>query len=315
MTENSSQNKPSIGFIGLGSMGTLMVQRLHQAGYQMTVYDRTREKAQEVAHQDIKVADSPRELAVACDIVMSMVTDNSALEAIMHGPDGALAGANSHTTFVDLSTVSPQESRHIAKIAHERGAHMIDAAVSGSTPQAKEGRLVIFVGGEQESFQKCQPILEHLGQSVFHMGDHGMGTTMKMVVNTLLGLGLQAVAEAIALGEKAGLDKQQLLDVLGQTTAIAPTHKAKLPNVSNEEYPVTFALSLMRKDFSLIMRMAADLSVAMPATAAAEQMYAAALAQGHDEDYSVMIQFMEQLSVSIPNGLPRPFIEQARCQR
>ena len=262
MTENSSQNKPSIGFIGLGSMGTLMVQRLHQAGYQMTVYDRTREKAQEVAHQDIKVADSPRELAGACDIVMSMVTDNSALEAIMHGPDGALAGANAHTTFVDLSTVSPQESRHIAKIAHERGAHMI----------------------------------EHLGQSVFHMGDHGMGTTMKMVVNTLLGLGLQAVAEAIALGEKAGLDKQQLLDVLGQTTAIAPTHKAKLPNVSNEEYPVTFALSLMRKDFSLIMRMAADLSVAMPATAAAEQMYAAALAQGHDEYYSVMIQFMQQIS-------------------
>ena len=302
MAENSSQDRPSIGFIGLGYMGTLMGQRLQQAGYQITVYDRTREKAQEVARHDMKVANSPRELATACEIVMSIVTDNAALEAIMHGPDGALAGANAHTTFIDLSTVSPQESRHIAQAAHERGAHMIDAAVSGSTPQAKEGSLVIFVGGEQESFQKCQPILQHLGQSVFHMGDHGMGTTMKMVVNTLLGLGLQAVAEAIALGEKAGLDKQQLLDVLGQTTAIAPTHKAKLANASKEEYPVTFALSLMRKDFSLIMRLAADLSVAMPATAAAEQMYAAALAQGHKEDYSVMIQFMEFLSQTGSTG-------------
>ncbi|MBA2395191.1 MAG: NAD(P)-dependent oxidoreductase [Ktedonobacteraceae bacterium] len=112
----------------------------------------------------------------------------------------------------------------------------------------------------------------------------------------ILGLGMQAVAEALALGEKAGLDKQQLIDVLGQTTAIAPAHKAKLANVKNEEYPVTFALPMMRKDFSLIMRIAAELSVPMPATAAAEQMYAAALAQGHNEDYSIMLQFMEQLS-------------------
>lgn len=141
-----------------------------------------------------------------------------------------------------------------------------------------------------------KPILEHFGKSIFYMGESGKGTTMKMVVNTLLGLGLQAVAEALALGEKAGLNKQQLIDVLGQTTAIAPTHKAKLANVKNEDYPVTFALPMMRKDFSLIPRMAAELSVPMPATAAAEQMYAAALAQGHNEDYSIMIQFMEQLS-------------------
>ena len=178
---------------------------------------------------------------------------------------------------------------------------MIDAAVSGSTPQLKEGNLVIFVGGEQEIYEQCKPILEHLGKSIFYMGDSGKGTTMKMVVNTLLGLGLQAVAEALALGEKAGLDKQQLIDVLGQTTAISAAHKAKLTNIKNEDYPITFALSMMRKDFSLILRMAAELSVPMPATAAAEQMYAAALAQGHDEDYSVMLQFMEQLS-ALPIG-------------
>ncbi len=297
MTTSNIQNKPNIGFIGLGNMGNLMVQRLLQAGYQITVYDRTKEKTQDAAHQGAKVADHPKDLATTCNVIMSMVSDNSALEAIMHGPDGALAGAQPGTIFIDLSTVSPEESRHISHAAREKGATMIDAAVSGSTPQLKEGNLVIFVGGEQETYEHyCKPILAHLGKSIFYMGESGKGTTMKMVVNTLLGLGMQAVAEALALGEKAGLDKQQLIDVLGQTTAIAPAHKAKLTNIKNEEYPVTFALPMMRKDFSLIMRMAAELSVPMPATAAAEQMYAAALAQGHNEDYSVMLQFMEQLS-------------------
>jgi 3-hydroxyisobutyrate dehydrogenase-like beta-hydroxyacid dehydrogenase len=297
MTTNNSQNKPKIGFIGLGNMGNLMVERLLEAGYQMTVYDRTKEKTQDAVHQGAKVAEHPRDLATTCDVVMSMVSDNHALEAIMHGPDGALAGTRPGTIFIDLSTVSPEESRHISAAIKEKNASMIDAAVSGSTPQLKEGNLVIFVGGEQSIYERyCKPILEHLGKSIFYMGENGKGTTMKMVVNTLLGLGMQAVAEALALGEKAGLDKQQLIDVLGQTTAIAPAHKAKLANVKNEEYPVTFALSMMRKDFSLILRMAAELSVPMPATAAAEQMYAAALAQGHTEDYSVMLQFMEQLS-------------------
>ena len=299
MTTNTSQNKPHIGFIGLGNMGNLMVERLLQAGYQMTVYDRTKEKTQHAVHLGAHVSDHPRDLATTCDVIMSMVSDNHALEAIMHGPDGALAGTRSGTIFIDLSTVSPEESRHISAAVKEKDGNMIDAAVSGSTPQLKEGNLVIFVGGEQSIYEHCKPILEHLGKSIFYMGENGKGTTMKMVVNTLLGLGLQAVAEALALGEKAGLDKQQLIDVLAQTTAIAPAHKAKLANVKSEEYPVTFALAMMRKDFSLILRMAAELSVPMPATAAAEQMYAAALAQGHNEDYSVMLQFMEQLS-----GLP-----------
>jgi 3-hydroxyisobutyrate dehydrogenase len=160
----------------------------------------------------------------------------------------------------------------------------------------QEGSLVYFVGGEEATYQQCKPILEALSKNCFYMGESGKGTTMKMVVNTMLGLELQALAESITLGEKAGLDRKQLLDVLGQTTVIAPAHKAKLANAERKEYPVNFALATMRKDFSLIMRLAAELSVSMPATAAAEQMYAAALARGHDEDFSVMIQFMEEMS-------------------
>jgi 3-hydroxyisobutyrate dehydrogenase len=278
----------------------LMVQRLVLAGYPVTIYDRTKKKALDIALQyGTQVAERPSDLAEECDIVMSIVTDNAAVEAIMYGPDGVLAGARPQTTIIDLSTVSPEMSRSVFASAKEKGVHMIDAAVSGSTPQASQGNLVIFVGGEEEIYQRCKPALEQLGKSVFYMGPSGSGTTMKLVVNTLLGLGLQAVAEAISLGEKAGLDKHLLVEVLGQTTAVAPTHKAKLVNVKNETYPITFALPLMRKDFSLIMHLAAELSVAMPATAAAAQMYSAALAQGNDEDYSVMIRFMEEL-----NGLP-----------
>jgi 3-hydroxyisobutyrate dehydrogenase-like beta-hydroxyacid dehydrogenase len=150
MSTNLPQEKPSVGFIGLGHMGTLMAQRLLQAGYQLTVYDRTAEKAQELVHQGTKSVDSPRDLAARCDVVLSIVTDNPALEAIMHGPNGVLAGVRPGMTLIDLSTVSPEESRHIANVAQQKGVHMLDAAVSGSTPQAKEGSLVIFVGGEQE---------------------------------------------------------------------------------------------------------------------------------------------------------------------
>ena len=296
MTTSNPQTKPHIGFIGLGHMGELIALRLLQAGYPMSIYDRTKEKTQELAWQGATVATTPQELAQQSDIIISCVTDTHALNAVMHGPDGAIAGAHQGSIFIDMSTVSPQESRHIAEQVKEKGASMLDAAISGSTPQVKEGTLVIFVGGEQEIYQRCKPILETLAKSVIYIGSNGMGTTMKLVVNSVLGLELQALAEALALGEKAGLEKNLLLDVLAQTSVIAPAHKAKLENVRQEEYPVTFALSLMRKDFSLIMRLATELSVCMPATAVAEQMYAAALAQGINEDYSVMLQFMEKMS-------------------
>src|SRR5205085_12541684 len=138
------------------------------------------------------------------------------------------------------------------------------------------------------------PILDILGQNIYHMGPGGMGTTMKLVVNTLLGLGMQALAEAIAFGEKAGVEKGLLLDVLGQTAVLTAGQKSKLANVKLEQYPTQFALSLQHKDLHLILNEADELSVSMPATAAAQQMYTAALAKGMDEDFSIMIKFMER---------------------
>ena len=294
------QSKPSIGFIGLGHMGSHMASRLIHAGYHLTVYDRTREKAHAIA--GAAVVETPKEAAAHSDVVISIVTDDAALEDVMLGPNGALAGTHAGSVIIDMSTVSPRASRHLYQTARTQGVAMIDAAVSGSVPQVEQGSLVIFVGGEQETYQRCQPLLGILGQSSFYMGPSGMGTTMKLVVNTLLGLGMQALAEAIALGEKAGLEQDVLLDVLGQTAVLTAGQKSKLANVRHEQYPTQFALSLQHKDLRLIINEADEVSVPMPATAVVLQMYTAALAKGMDEDFSIMIKFMEQLAGASEEG-------------
>jgi 3-hydroxyisobutyrate dehydrogenase len=288
--------KPSIGFIGMGHMGSHMAQGLLDAGYQLTVYDRTKQKAKALRQRGAQVAQTPKDLAATCQVVMACVTDDEAQQDVMFGPNGALAGVHGGSMMIDLSTVSPDASRRLFQAAKEKNVPMIDAAVSGSVPQVEQGSLVIFVGGDHKTFEQCKPILDVLGKDSFYMGASGMGTTMKLVANTLLGLGMQALAEAIALGEKAGLEKGLLLDVLDQTAVLTPGQKSKLENVRREQYPTNFALSLMHKDFSLVLSRAYDLSVSMPATAAAQQMYTAAMAKGMDEDFSIMIKFMEELA-------------------
>jgi len=288
--------KPGLGFIGMGHMGSHMARRLLDAGYQVTVYDRTREKAKALGQRGAQVAQMPKELAANCQVVLVCVTDDQAQHDVMFGPEGALAGTHAGSVIIDLSTVSPDASRRLFQAAKEKDVPMIDAAVSGSVPQVDQGSLVIFVGGEHKTFEQCKPILDVLGQYSFSMGASGIGTTMKLVVNTLLGVGMQALAEAIALGEKAGVEKGLLLDVLGQTAVLTPGQKSKLENVRREQYPTNFALSLIHKDLSLVLSQAYDVSVSMPATAAAQQMSSAAMAKGMDADFSIMIQFMEELA-------------------
>ena len=289
-----------IGFIGLGHMGRLMVARLIAAGYTLTVYDRTPERTRSLADKGAAVAATPRQVAAQCDVVMASVTGDAAAQEVMFGTDGVLAGARADSLVIDLSSVAPQTSRRVGAAARANGVAMLDAPVSGSTPQAEQGLLTIFVGGEQISFERCKPLLEVLGKTVWYMGPSGAGTTMKLVVNTLLGVEMQAIAEAIALGQKAGLEKGRLLDVLEQTALIAPAHKAKFANARREAYPVTFALRLMHKDFGLIQQQAMSLAVPMPATAAAQQACAAEQARSTEEDYSAVIRLMEELAGVTP---------------
>jgi len=289
-----------VGFIGLGAMGSRMAGRLLAAHHELVVYNRTEERTRPLEQLGAKVAATPRELAAAVDIVCSSVANDVALEQVMFGPDGALAGIRSGTIVVELSTVNPRTSRRLHEAARSNGVSALDAPVSGSTAQAEQGQLVIFVGGEEDVYQKCQPILAVLGSKTFYLGPSGAGATMKLCVNTLLGLGVQALAEAIALGVKAGLPRERFLQVLGETAVVSPSQKSKLENVRKDEYPAAFALRLMFKDFGLIVETAMELSVPMPATAAAVQVAAAEharqLAAHTDEDFSAVVRAMERLA-------------------
>jgi len=277
-----------------------MASRLLAAHHVVVVYDRTREKARPLEQGGAQVAATARELAAGVDIVFSSVTNDAALEQVMFTPDGVLAGARPGTVVIDMSTVSPRTSRRLHETARSNGVSVLDAPVSGSTVQAEQGQLVIFVGGEEDVYQKCQPILSVLGSKTFYLGSSGAGATMKLCVNTLLGLGVQALAEAIALGLKAGLPRERFLQVLGETAVVSPSQKAKIENARKDDYPAAFPLQLMFKDFRLIVETALELSVPMPATAAAVQVAAAEhavqLAAHTDEDFSVVVRAMERLA-------------------
>jgi 3-hydroxyisobutyrate dehydrogenase-like beta-hydroxyacid dehydrogenase len=289
-----------VGFIGLGAMGSRMAGRLVAAQHDLVVYNRTPESTRFLEQRGAQVAATPRQLAAGVDIVFSSVTNDAAVEQVMFGPDGALAGARAGAVIIDMSTVNPRTSRRLHDAARSKGVSVLDAPVSGSTPQAEQGQLVIFVGGDEEVYQTCQPILAVLGSKTSYLGPSGAGATMKLCVNTLLGLGVQALAEAIALGLKAGLPRERFLEVLSETAVVSPSQKAKIENARKDDYPAAFALRLMLKDFELILDRARQLSVPMPATAAAVQVVAAErareLATHREEDFSVVVRAMERLA-------------------
>ena len=292
----ADEAKPQLGFLGMGAMGSRLAARLLQAGYPLVVYDRTHAKALPLAQLGARSADTPRELAAQASVVFSSLANDDAVEGTLQGSEGAFGGALPGTTFIEMSTILPETSRALATAARAREMNLLDAAVSGSTPQVEAGTITLLVGGDQTIYERCLPILSTLTERCFYMGPSGMGTSMKLVVNTLLGVGIQVLAEAVALGEKAGLEKGRLLDVLAQTAVISPRQKLALENVRREEYPTTFALQLMQKDFGLILREAGALRVPMPVTAAAEQIAGVELASGDDGDITVSIRWMEDLA-------------------
>jgi 3-hydroxyisobutyrate dehydrogenase-like beta-hydroxyacid dehydrogenase len=297
-----------LGFVGLGYMGSRIAQRLLDGGHPLGVYNRTRDKTRALAERGARVYDSPRELAAEADTIFSMLADDAALEHVMLGPDGIVAAARSGGTIIDLSSVHPDTSRRLAGAARPRNVDVLDASVSGSTPQAEDGSLVIFVGGEHAVYERCHPLLEVIGNHLFYLGPSGAGATMKLVANGLLGAGMQALAEALVLGQRAGLDRTTLLDVLEQTAVVTPGQKHKLANVRSGEYPVEFPLRLMYKDLLNVERLAGQTAVPTPAIAAAQQMFAVEQAKDREEDFSAVIRTMEELagvnpmSVSSKNG-------------
>jgi 3-hydroxyisobutyrate dehydrogenase len=285
-----------LGFVGLGYMGSRIARRLLDAGYPLGVYNRTADKTRALVEHGARLYDSPRALAADADTVLSMLADDAALEHVMLGPDGVLSGARPESTIIDLSSVHPDTSRRLAIAARPRNVAVLDASVSGSTPQAEDGSLVIFVGGERAVYERCHPLLEVIGHQLFYLGPSGAGATMKLVANSLLGVGMQALAEALVLGQRAGLDRTVLLDVLEQTAVVTPGQKHKLENVRTGEYPVEFPLRLMYKDLLNVERLAGQRAVPTPAIAAAQQMLAVEQSKDREEDFSAIIRAMEELA-------------------
>jgi 3-hydroxyisobutyrate dehydrogenase-like beta-hydroxyacid dehydrogenase len=275
-----------LGFIGVGAMGSRIVHRLLAAGYKVTVYDTDRAKALPLIAQGAIVADSLAEIAGRAKVILSCLTDDAAVTGVYFGSQGILAHAAERTIIIEMSTVRPQTSRDLARKGVDCGLHVLDVTISGSTPVMEQGMVTLLGGGEADIFAGLEPIFKAIAKQYFYLGPSGSGTAAKLVVNTLLGIGMQAVAEACALGEKEGLERKQLLTVLSKTAVVAPAHAGKLLRAMRGDYSPQFPLRLMNKDFRLILETASSSNLTLPATVAAFQINSAALALGPEQDFS-----------------------------
>ena len=283
-----------LGFIGLGYLGSRIARRLVAAGFPMTVYDLDDTKARKVAEPRADVAWNPGRLARDVDVVLSCLPDEPSVEAVYLGRGNVLRNARSGTRIIELSTISPETSRQLYRSARQFDLSALDVAVSGSTPAAEAGALTLFGGGERQVFESAEPIFSAIAKQWFYMGPSGSGVAMKLVVNTLLGVGMQAIAEAVALGAGLDLPRDLLFDALAHTAVVAPAHAGKLASAKKHDYAPQFPLRLMRKDFGLILAEAEHLGLSMPATKAAAVMNAEEAANGNAQDFSAVIRRMEE---------------------
>jgi 3-hydroxyisobutyrate dehydrogenase-like beta-hydroxyacid dehydrogenase len=290
--------RPTVGIAGLGRMGHPIAANILNAGFPTLIWNRTPDKAADLRERGARWADSPADLAQSADIVLTSLADPAAVERVYFAPDGLLASARPDTILVDLSTGSPDMARRIAAAARERGATFLDAPVAGSSPAATSGQLGIMVGGDQATFDRCADVFAAIGKAAYYLGPNGNGATMKLVANGILATMVQALAEGIALGEKAGLAPADMFTVLNASSAAAPVVAAKATTVSERSYlPAAFTLALMQKDLWLVLSLANELQSPMPATAIAHDMVLAANATGKSAlDFSAVALLMEELA-------------------
>jgi len=289
-----TQENDRLGFIGVGYMGRPIVRRLLESGFKLTAYDRDHRKAEEVMQYGGDVAQSVSELSSNCNVVLSCLPTDQAVLDIYRGPGGVFANAHNRLRVIDLSTVYPETSQEVSRLGAEHGVEVLDVTISGSISVAENGLLTLFGGGKKECFDSAESIFRVIAQKYFYLGPSGSGATMKLVVNTILGIGMQAIAEAVALGEKAGLDRNRLLDVLSQTAVVAPAHVGKLRRAMKSDYSPQFPIRLMNKDFGLIFNLAAAVGARMPAAGAAFEINARQSDEGEEQDFSAVILQMEK---------------------
>ena len=288
----------NLGFIGLGSMGSRIAKRLLVAGHGVFGYNRTRTKAESLIQAGMQWKDSPREVAQAADITLSMVRDSAALSSVADGPDGILAGLSAGKIYVDMSTVSPSLTRDLAGRVAAAGAQMLDAPVSGSIPAVEAGTLVIYVGGSEDALEKARPVFEALSQKIIHVGENGQAITTKIAINLNLPTQLISLFEGLLLAERSGIPRATALDSLLNSVAASPAMKYRAPLILNMPEEVWFSAAMMQKDLRLALELGKELGVELRTVELAQEMLSKAVDLGWgDEDFAVLFRVVEYLSI------------------
>ena len=283
--------KKKIGFIGAGAMGSRMIQRLISDGQDVIVFNRNKEKIKPLITSGAQAAETIQELTERADYICISVSDDMAIKEVVNQ---ILQSDCADKVIVSLSTISPDMAEELSMRISTQKAHFLDAPVSGSAPQVESAQLLVFVGGEEAVYNEVKPLFGAFSKGSYYMGPAGNGSRMKLVTNTLLGLGAQAIAEALLLGQRMGMSKDAVIAVLNDTVVVSPSQKIKMQNALTDEYPVAFSLANMYKDLGLILAQAHDTSTPMPATAAAMQISAMGMARKLDEDFAVVIKVLEE---------------------
>ena len=296
---SNSATPRRIGLIGLGLMGRPMGMNLLKAGHTLTVWNRTASRAQELVAAGARLAKTPREAAAEAEILLTMVSDPPALEEVLWGHegknDGALGGLRAGNIYIDSSTVSPALVRKIAAACAERQVRFLDAPVTGGDWGAREGNLVFMIGGNAATLKEVEPILAVMGKKWFHLGPNGAGQTIKLAMNGILALQVGAMAEALALVMRAGLQGEQLIEVMQASMARSGVLDVKAPLMVKGDFKPSFPLRLMHKDLGLMLDLANQLGVALPATAAAREVYSYVKGEAKEDlDYSAVMRFWKK---------------------
>ena len=290
----------SVGLIGLGLMGRPMGLNLLKAGYKLTVWNRTASRAESLVAAGAKLVKSPSEVAATSEVLITIVSDPPALEEVLWGTasgadSGALGALRPGSIYIDSSTVSPALARKISSASGERQIAFLDAPVTGGTWGAEKGELVFMVGGDAQVLKNAEPIFSVLGKRWFHLGPNGAGQTIKLAMNLILALQVDALAEALALVGAAGLQGEKLVEVLQSSMARAAVLDVKAPLLLKGEYPPSFPLRLMHKDVGLALDLAKEAGVTLPAAAAAYSTYSTVKAAAKEDlDYAAVKKFWER---------------------
>jgi 2-hydroxy-3-oxopropionate reductase len=285
-----------VGFIGLGIMGRPMAKNLMEAGYELVLQNRSPEKAEELAEEgNATAAGSPREVAEACDLVITMLPDSPDVEAVVAGGDGVLEGIREGALLVDMSTISPVVTEELSEKVREKGASMLDAPVSGGDVGAIEGALSIMVGGSEDDFERARPLFDVMGKVATHVGPTGAGQVVKACNQIVVALTIEAVSEALVLGSRGGVAPEKLVEALSGGLAGSAVMEAKKEKFFSHDFEPGFRIELHHKDLGIALAAGREYGVALPVTAIVDQMLEASMAKGRgDRDHSALLTLLEE---------------------